>query len=101
MRTYPGVPASLDTRPLLDWMTVLVEMMQWAIVEVSISHRLSERNDGIVGETETVAAVAPLAKGSEAQCQLVEMKGRNCLSRARMGRAPIARPLNPLPVVWW
>lgn len=66
--TYSGIPAWMNTRPLLDWTAVLVRIVQQAIAGLPATHQSSKRNKGIVGGTEAVAAAAPLAKGSEAQC---------------------------------
>lgn len=100
LRTYSAGLAAMGTRPLLDW-TVFGTLMQQAIDGVSISRHLSERNNGIVGETEAVAAVAPLAKGSEAQCHAFGHRGKALSGSSPSGASSNPRTLDALPVVWW
>lgn len=105
LRTYSAGLAAMGTRPLLDW-TVFGTLMQQAIdgvsiSRVSISRHLSERNNGIVGETEAVAAVAPLAKGSEAQCHAFGHRGKALSGSSPSGASSNPRTLDALPVVWW
>lgn len=95
----------MGTRPLLDW-TVFGTLRQQAIdgvsiSQVSISRHLSEGNNGIVGETEAVAAVAPLAKGSEAQCHAFGHRGKALSGSSPYGASSNPRTLDALPVVWW